>query len=133
MSAKLGYQVLVQPMIAKDRELILGMKTDDTFGAAVIVGAGGTLTEYMKDSFTILPDAPKDEIVSKLERMRVYPILKGVRGAESINLEALLDTIVKFGGLVQSLSGMVQEIDINPLHVSTDGVIALDALIVGSK
>ena len=133
MTEKLGCRVLVQPMIPKDRELILGMKTDDTFGALVIVGAGGTLTEYMKDSFTILPDAPKEEIVSKIERLRVYPILKGVRGARSVKIDALLDTILKLGSLCQSLSGVVQEIDINPLHVSTDGVLALDALIVGSK
>ncbi len=133
MSEKLGCRALVQPMIPKDRELILGMKTDDTFGALIIVGAGGTLAEYIRDRFTILPDAPKEEIVDKIERMRLYPILKGVRGAEPVKLDALLDTISKFGCLCQSLNGMVQEIDINPLHVSADGAVALDALIVGSK
>ena len=133
MSEKLGCQALIQPMVQKDRELILGMKTDDTFGVLVIVGAGGTLTEYIKDSFTMLADAPKEEIVRKIESLRIYPVLKGVRGAEPIKLDDLLDTILRFGSLCQSLGGVVQEIDINPLHVSADQVMALDALIIGSK
>lgn len=133
MSVQLGSEALLQPMIPKDRELIVGMKTDDTFGALVIVGAGGTLAEYIKDSFTILPDAPSEEICRKIERLRVYPILKGVRGAGAVDLDRLVDTIMKFGRLCQSLVGVVQEIDINPLHVSPDRVLALDALIIGKK
>lgn len=131
MSSQLGQTALIQPMIASDRELILGMKTDDTFGALVIVGAGGTLAEYFKDSFTMLPDATEEEVVSKIERLRVYPILRGARGARPIKFDALVDSVLKLCILTQTLADSVQEIDINPLHVSPDHVLALDALVIG--
>ena len=133
MSHRLGQSALVQPMMPSDRELILGMKTDDTFGALIIVGAGGILAEYVKDSFTIVPDAPEEEVARKIERLRIYPILKGVRGARAINFDLLVDTILKFSALAQTLAELVQEIDINPLHVSAEHVLALDALIVAKE
>lgn len=128
---RLGTAALIQPMIAKDRELILGMKTDDTFGPLVVVGAGGTLAEYLQDSFTLLPDAPREEVVEKLQRLRVYPILQGVRGAQAIDFDALVVTILNFARLCRAVAGFVAEIDINPLHVGTDRILALDALIIG--
>lgn len=130
ISDRLGPLALIQPMMRGGCELILGMKTDDAFGALVIVGAGGTLAEYLKDSFTIMPDAPEQEVVNKIERLRVYPILQGVRGTQPIKLDLLIDTILRFTSLTQVLAGVVQEIDINPLHVSAQGVIALDALVI---
>lgn len=130
MSGRLGAAVLIQPMVRPDRELILGMKTDATFGPLVVVGAGGTLAEYLKDSFAMVPDAAEEEISGKIKQLRIYTILRGVRGARPIQFEALVDTIRKFGALVQSVSGRVKEIDVNPLHVSAERILALDALVV---
>ena len=133
LSRRLGEQALIQPMVVKDRELILGMKTDDTFGPIVIVGAGGILAEYLKDRFTILPDAPEREIARKIQQLRVYKILKGVRGTDSIDFDNLVKTVALFAAFCGATADIVSEVDINPLHVSADQIIALDALIIGSK
>ena len=55
-------------MVAKDRELFLGMKNDDTFGPLIIVGAGGILAEYFRDRAILLPDATEEEIADKIRR-----------------------------------------------------------------
>jgi succinyl-CoA synthetase beta subunit len=57
-------------------------------------------------------------------------MLDGVRGAEAVDLDALVDVIVKVGKLGLDLADVVAEIDINPLVVTPSGAIALDALVV---
>lgn len=130
MTARLGPEAIVQPMIERDRELILGLKTDETFGPLIVVGAGGVLAETLRDRTTFLPGAGESEIVGKLEKLRVYPVLEGVRVKQAVDMETLIRTIVGFSDLCLDLDGRAREIDINPLHVSPEGVVALDALIV---
>jgi acyl-CoA synthetase (NDP forming) len=132
LSARLGERALIQPMIAPDRELILGMKTDDAFGPLVIVGAGGVLAEYLDDRFVMLPDAQEAEIVRKLKRLRIHRVLEGVRGAKPVNFDALIAAIHAFSRFCGTAAGVVSEIDVNPLHVSPGEVLALDALIIGT-
>jgi acyl-CoA synthetase (NDP forming) len=130
MSTRLGARALVQPMVNKDRELLLGMKTDATFGPLVIVGAGGTLAEYFRDRAMLLPDAPEAEIIEKIRRLKIHRVLQGVRGARSVDLDALAAAVSSFARFCGAVSGSISEIDINPLHVGPDGVLALDALII---
>lgn len=131
MSTRIGTQALIQPMIDNDRELILGMKSDDTFGPLVIVGAGGILAEFLKDRVTLLPDAQEDEIIRKIKHLKIHRILEGVRGAKPINLDALVAAISDFARFCTATAGCISEIDINPLHVNHREALALDALIIG--
>ena len=132
MAERIGETALVQPMMTVDYELILGMKTDEIFGPVVIVGTGGIFAEQMNDRFVILPNAGKGEIHENLQKLSAYRLLKGVRGKQATDMNALVDTIEHFCRMIQTYGNTFREVDINPLAISQSRPIALDALIVRS-
>jgi acetyltransferase len=123
--------VTVQPMVVmKDAyELILGSSLDPQFGPVLLFGAGGQLVEVFQDRALALPPLTTTLARRMMERTRIYTALKGVRGRAPIDLPALERLIVRFGELVVE-QPWIREIDINPLLVSPEGLIALDARIV---
>ena len=132
MAERIGETALVQPMMTVDYELILGMKTDEIFGPVVIVGTGGIFAEQMNDRFVILPTAGTREIHERLQKLSAYRLLKGVRGKQATDMNALVDTIEHFCRMIQTYGNTLREVDINPLAISQSRPIALDALIVRS-
>lgn len=130
MATRLGDPCIVAPMISFDVEMILGMKTDPTFGPLVVVGAGGIYTELLNDKMVLLPHASEEEIRSKLKGLKTYKLLEGYRGTKPVNIDKFVETIQQFCHTVDYLSQWVQEIDINPVALSGDQITALDALIV---
>lgn len=123
--------VTVQKMVAAVHgvELILGMKRDPVFGPVIMVGAGGVTAELFQDRALELP--PLDERLARrmLESLRAWPLLTGYRGRPVVNVDQLLETLMRFSYLVAHLPE-IAEIDINPLLVTPEGVIALDARII---
>ena len=132
MAERIGETALVQPMMTVDYELILGMKTDEIFGPVVIVGTGGIFAEQMNDRFVILPTVGTEEIHENLQKLSIYRLLKGVRGKQATDMNALVDTIEHFCRMIQTYGNTLREVDINPLAISQSRPIALDALIVRS-
>ncbi|OWY61697.1 hypothetical protein B7486_62415 [cyanobacterium TDX16] len=65
-----------------------------------------------------------------LDELRGRAMLDGVRGAEAVDVDALVDVIVRVGRLGLDLADVVAEVDVNPLVVTPKGVVALDALVV---
>ena len=57
-------------------------------------------------------------------------MLEGVRGRPPVDIDALVDTVMKVQRLAVDLAGDVRELDINPLVVRPRGAVALDALVV---
>jgi acetyltransferase len=110
-------------------ELILGSSIDPQFGPVLLFGAGGQLVEVFNDSALGLPPLNATLARRLMERTRVYQALKGVRGRPPVNLAALEAALVRFSQLVAE-QRWIKEIDVNPLHVSPAGVLALDARIV---
>ena len=133
MSKKLGSKAIVVEQFSYDVELIFGMKTDKTFGRLVIIGAGGIYTELLNDKVILLPNASKEEIRRKLETLKTYKLLCGFRGKKEVNLDKLVELIQKFSSICDSLHEYVEEIDINPVAISGDNMVALDALIITKK
>ncbi|MDX1929501.1 MAG: acetate--CoA ligase family protein [Pirellulaceae bacterium] len=123
--------VSVQPMVLDPKavELILGVKRDPTFGAVLMVGSGGTLAELVHDRVVELP--PLDEQLARrmLESMRTWPLLNGFRGRPAVNIEQLIDTLVRLSCMVIERPEII-ELDINPLLVTPKSVIAVDARMV---
>jgi len=123
--------VAVQKMVkARDSlEMIIGSKKDSTFGAVIMVGLGGTAAEVLKDRSICFP--PLNERLARraLEQLKSWPLLKGYRGRPGVNLDKLIEIIIRFSYLVADYPE-IKEIDINPLLVSPEEVIALDARIV---
>ena len=122
--------VTVQPMVkAQGYELILGSSIDSQFGPVILFGGGGQLVEVYKDRAVGLPPLNTTLARRIMERTKILTALKGVRGRKSVDLEALERLIVRFSYLITEQS-WIQEIDINPLLASPDGLLALDARVV---
>lgn len=133
MSSRLGNKTIVTEMVEFDSEIILGMKLDPIFGPMIIVGAGGIYTELLKDRVILLPRTSREEVIKKLKTLQTYELLTGYRGSKSVNMEKLVDTILKFQDIAQYLSQWIGEIDINPVALKEDTIVALDALMISKE
>jgi acetyltransferase len=122
--------VTVQRMIPPDGyEIILGSSTDPQFGPVLLFGSGGQLVEVYKDSSLAIPPLTNNLARRFMEKTKIYEALKGVRGRKSVDIVALEELLVNFSRLVIE-NRRIKECDINPLKVSGDTMIALDARIV---
>jgi len=126
--------VTVQPMFnAKDSvELILGIKKDPVFGTCMMIGMGGTAAELFKDKSLGFP--PLNERLARrmLENLKIYPLLKGYRGSTPKNIDKLIEIMIRMSYLAADYPE-IAELDINPLLVTPDDAVALDARIVMDK
>lgn len=106
-------------------ELILGALKDPTFGAAVMAGAGGILTELYRDvSFRLAPCRPSD-VEGMLSELALAPVFEGFRGS-SMDKGALVDLIVLFSRLASAAAREGAQLDINPLVWTGSGWTVLD-------
>jgi acetyltransferase len=122
--------VAVQPMVRLDGyELILGSSLDSQFGPVLLFGTGGQLVEVFKDSALALPPLNTTLARRMMEQTRIYEALKGVRGRQAVDIDALEKLMVQFSYLVVE-QRWIKEIDINPLLASPERLIALDARVV---
>jgi acetyltransferase len=122
--------VTVQPMIDLDGyELIIGSSVDAQFGPVLLFGTGGQLVEVFKDRSLALPPLNTTLATRMMEQTRIYEALKGVRGRKAVDITALAKLIVRFSQLVVE-QPWIKEIEINPLLVSEDRLLALDARVV---
>ncbi len=123
--------VLVQPMITGGRELILGGRQDPQFGPVVLVGLGGIFVEIFEE--VMVRVAPISPAVARemIDGLRGAAILKGARGHQSSDTEALAQALLRLSQLLVNFPE-IQEVDINPLRVfgEGEGCAALDARII---
>ncbi|HEY3181179.1 MAG TPA: acetate--CoA ligase family protein, partial [Casimicrobiaceae bacterium] len=129
-NAKANLQgVQVQQMLAGGQEVIVGAVTDQSFGKLVAFGLGGVLVEVLKDITFRLAPATREDAFSMQDGVAAAEILKGVRGAQPINREALADVIVNVSQLVSDFPE-IAEMDLNPVFATPQGAIAADVRIV---
>jgi len=122
--------VTVQPMVKLDGyELILGSSIDPQFGPVLLFGSGGQLVEVYKDRALGLPPLNTTLAQRLMEQTQIFKALKGVRGRKPVNLGALESLLVRFSQLVIEQPA-IADIDINPLVVSSERLLALDARVV---
>ena len=127
--AHLSSTVLVERMVrGAVAELIIGVKRDPQFGLALVVGAGGVLTELLRDSVALLLPTSRAEIERAVKRLRVWTLVEGFRG-KSGDARAVVDAIETVANFASSYAGSLEELDVNPLLVLPDGACAVDALI----
>jgi acetate---CoA ligase (ADP-forming) len=124
--------VLVQPMAAHGREIILGVKRDQTFGPLLLVGVGGVAVEVLKDVALAPVPLRADEARAMLARLKGARLLEAYRGAPAGDIEALVDLMVRLGQFASDHADVIAEIDLNPVlvHAHGKGVSVVDALIV---
>jgi acetyltransferase len=120
----------VQKMVSLDGyELIVGSSVDPQFGPVLLFGSGGELVEVYKDRALALPPLTTTLARRTMERTRIFEALKGVRGKSSVDFAALEKLLVRFSQLVVE-QPWISELDINPLLVSEEQIVALDARVV---
>lgn len=119
--------ILMQPML-KGTELFAGATREDKFGHLVFFGLGGIFIEVLKDVASGLIPISEKEAVNMIQSIKSYPILKGIRGQEGVNEEALQQIIMHLSALLQA-APEIAEMDINPLLGNSSQVVAVDARI----
>jgi acyl-CoA synthetase (NDP forming) len=123
-------QLLLEPMARPPlAELIVGIKRENDFGLALVIGAGGILVELLKDSRSLLLPTTDGAIRNALLSLRSAPLLQGFRGRESADLDALVTAIRAVADYACENAGHLLELDVNPLLVGAQGTTAVDALI----
>jgi len=122
--------ITIQKMITGyDYELIIGSKKDPVLGPVILFGLGGTEAEFIKDVAVGLPPLNQNLARRIIEKTRTYSILsQGFRAKPPANLRLLDETLVKVSNLIVDFPE-IKELDINPLVLSGDSAIALDARI----
>jgi 3-hydroxypropionyl-CoA synthetase (ADP-forming) len=122
--------VLLEKMVPRGIELIVGLQNDSQFGPVIMVGLGGIYTEIFKDVvFRILPITNADA-TTMIEDLRGKQILKGFRGADPINLKMLSDALVKIGKLGTDMAAYYESIDFNPVIAYPNDYYVVDAKII---
>jgi acyl-CoA synthetase (NDP forming) len=122
---------LVEKMSPKGIELMVGAKRDPGWGAVLLLGLGGIWVEALGDVQLLPASAGEAQIKEALGKLRSAKLLAGVRGAPPADIDAIVQTVLAIGRLMQTAPDII-EIDVNPLmvHARGQGVTALDALIV---
>ncbi len=123
--------VTVQKMIeaADSLELILGIKKDPVFGTVVMAGMGGVGAELLADRSLGFPPLNERLAMRMLESLRMWPLLTGYRGRKPIDVEALVQVLIRLSYLAADWPE-ITELDINPLLCTPAEVVALDARVV---
>jgi acyl-CoA synthetase (NDP forming) len=131
LSDRLGSKAVVAQMVPSGVEVGLGMITDPQFGPVVILSAGGSLIEVMRDRVALLPPVDLPRARAALERLSIRPLFDGVRGKPPVNLDALADVVVRFSEMSVDAVGRLSAIDVNPVIVGPERSVAVDALMKG--
>ncbi|WP_112261332.1 acetate--CoA ligase family protein [Lentzea terrae] len=112
-------------------ELIIGAKRDHSFGPVILVGAGGIHAELFKDTALELAPVTPATARDMLARLISAPLLSGRRGAPPVDVAALAEVIAQVSATLAARPDLA-EIELNPVRVGPDGVLAVDALIIPS-
>jgi len=121
--------LLVQPMIRRDLELIVGGRRDPLFGPIVVVGLGGIFVELLKDSTVALAPVSPSQAREMLDRLRGRALLDGFRGMPAADIGEVSAAVARVSELLADHADTIDELDVNPLVISDGRTVAVDALI----
>ena len=117
--------VLVEEMVPAGVEVIVGGSRDPQFGPIVMFGLGGVLVELYRDVAFGLAPLTEEEALRLARQPKGARLLTGFRGRQPIDLPALTRVMVTVSELIAT--GLVEEIDLNPVMLSPAGAMVLDA------
>lgn len=121
--------VLIEEMVNKKYEIIIGSKKDPIFGPIIVFGMGGVAVEVFKDLNVGLPPLNMALAMRLIEETKIYRLLKGYRGMEGTDIKSIQFLLYKFAYLVMDFPE-IKEIDINPFVVDEEGGVVIDAKVI---
>lgn len=126
-----GEKLIIQPMLARDMEIILGIKRDSNFGVVVVYGLGGIYTEIFKLAEMLIPPFSKEAVEKSLQEGKLGFLFQETRGQKKYDLAELVKIILALGEFSREAEEM-KEFDINPLLVynNHNEAIAVDVKII---
>jgi acyl-CoA synthetase (NDP forming) len=130
--ARLSDVLLVEEMVTDGvAEILVGMTVDPEFGQVLVIGAGGVLTELLRDTISLLPPFTASAIESALPKLAVSKLLRGFRGRPAADVGALVELALACTRYAEANAATLLELDINPVIVRPvgRGAVAVDALI----
>jgi succinyl-CoA synthetase beta subunit len=126
--------MIVAKLARGQRELMIGARLDPVFGPVLLVGDGGKYVEVMPDSQVLLAPFDRASIEAALRRLRIAPLLDGVRGEPALDIDAFCQAAARVGELLLDEGAGVVNLDINPVIVGArgEGCVAVDAVVYRS-
>ncbi len=122
--------ILLEKMVPKGVELIVGVQNDPQFGPVIMVGMGGIMTEVMKDvAFRMLPITQSDA-KSMLAELKGAALLDGFRGSDPVDKREVARMLTKIGKMAMDNADYINSIDFNPVVVYPDSHYVVDAKII---
>jgi len=118
--------VRIQQMAGDGYDLFIGGKQDEAFGPVVFFGMGGIFVELFRDTGNVICPATHVEVRSRRQRLKIFSMIKGMRGKLPGDIDLFVDTVVRVSHLL-SIHPRIHELDINPMRIFSTGGIALDA------
>ncbi len=124
-----GARYLLEETAPDGPELLLGARRDPVFGPLVALGSGGTAAESADDVAVRLAPVSRAAAAGMLDELAGSRRFRGARGAPAVDDGELVEAIVALGALLAARDD-IAELEVNPLRVTTAGLLALDALVV---
>ncbi|MBI9039356.1 MAG: bifunctional acetate--CoA ligase family protein/GNAT family N-acetyltransferase [Bacteroidales bacterium] len=123
--------VTIQPMVdIKDAvELIVRIKKDPVFGTVILIGMGGTGSELFKEKVLGFPPLNERLVMNMLKSLKIFPLIVGYKDHPRKNIDKLVEVLIRISYLAADYPE-IEELNIDPLYVTNDNVIALDASVV---
>ena len=121
--------IAVHEMVTGGIEMMVGASVDPQFGPLVTCGFGGTSVELFADVQTRRAPVDVREATDMLRTLRGAKLLFGYRNQAKADVDALALTISRISELISDLQVEIAELDVNPIKVSADRAVAVDALI----
>lgn len=130
-SSAVSTLLLVEAMAAPPplAELIVGIRRDVQFGLVLTLGSGGVLVELVGDSQTLLLPCTLGDLIAALSKLKVARLLNGFWGRPKADLACLAHSLLALTAFVQARADRFVEIEINPLFLYPDDVLAVDVLL----
>jgi len=125
--------LVVQPMVPKGIEVMVGTRYDPQFGALVIAGLGGVMVEVLRDTALALAPVRLSEALVMLRSLKGAALLDGFRGGPAVDLPRLAEIIVRLSELAADAREAITEMEVNPFICTGDRIMAVDALIVKAE
>jgi succinyl-CoA synthetase beta subunit len=123
-------RVLVQQMIPPGVEIILGLTNDPQFGCVLTLGLGGIFVEVFHDVRVLMLPTNQAMIEAALLNLKSAPLLLGARGRPAVRISAIVEMALALASFATDCGDLITSVDINPLIVSQEDAVAVDAVIV---